>query len=108
MLVARRRDLLNDVHGKIRSVRAESSQHNHAVLSTDDASASEIQDDIEFALIQMKAETLNKINEALDRLEEGRYGLCFECNDEGIEMAQQRARAKTRRASSALGFELGG
>jgi hypothetical protein len=50
----------------------------------------DIQEDIEFALIQMKAETLNKINEALTRLEEGRYGLCFECGDE---IAEQRLRA---------------
>jgi DnaK suppressor protein len=38
----------------------------------------------------MKAETLNKINEALGRLEEGRYGLCFEC---GEEIAEARLRA---------------
>ena len=38
----------------------------------------------------MKAETLNKINEALARLEEGRYGLCFEC---GEEIAEARLRA---------------
>ena len=38
----------------------------------------------------MKAETLNKINEALARLEDGRYGLCFECGDE---IAEARLRA---------------
>ena len=38
----------------------------------------------------MKAETLNKINEALARLEEGRYGMCFECGDE---IAEARLRA---------------
>jgi DnaK suppressor protein len=50
----------------------------------------DIQEDIELALIQMKAETLNKINEALARLEEGRYGLCFEC---GEEISEARLRA---------------
>ena len=30
----------------------------------------------------MKGETLNKVNEALRRLEEGTYGNCFECGDE--------------------------
>ena len=39
----------------------------------------------------MKAETLNKINEALARLEDGRYGLCFECGDE---IAEARLRAR--------------
>jgi len=38
----------------------------------------------------MKAETLQKINEALARLEEGKYGYCFEC---GEEIAEQRLRA---------------
>jgi DnaK suppressor protein len=38
----------------------------------------------------MKAETLNKINEALARLEAGSYGLCFECGDE---ISQARLRA---------------
>ena len=38
----------------------------------------------------MKSETLNKINEALRRLEEGTYGNCFECGDE---IAEARLRA---------------
>ena len=38
----------------------------------------------------MKAETLNKINEALARLDEGRYGTCYECGDE---IAEARLRA---------------
>ena len=38
----------------------------------------------------MKAETLNKINDALARLEEGDYGNCFEC---GEEIAEKRLRA---------------
>ena len=50
----------------------------------------DIQEDIEFALIQMKAETLNKITEALTRLEEGAYGYCFDC---GEEISQKRLRA---------------
>jgi DnaK suppressor protein len=49
-----------------------------------------IQDDIEFALIQMKSETLNKINDALTRLEQEDYGNCFEC---GEEIAEKRLRA---------------
>ena len=35
----------------------------------------------------MKSETLNKINEALRRLEEGTYGNCFECGEEIAESA---------------------
>ena len=49
-----------------------------------------IQDEIGFALIQMKAETLDKIDTALGRLGEGTYGDCFEC---GEEIAGARLRA---------------
>jgi DnaK suppressor protein len=128
MLVARRRDLLDEVHGKIRSAREEGSQHHHGILGGDNASDPDVHDDLDFALIQMKAETLNKINEALIRLDEGNYGRCFECGDaiapprlralpfavrckdceEGIEISQQRARVQARRAAAALAFELRG
>ena len=60
------------------------------MLDAAETSEADIQDDIEFALIQMKAETLNKIEEALRRLEEGTFGYCFEC---GEEISERRLRA---------------
>ena len=42
------------------------------------------------ALIQMKSETLHKIEEALSRLDEKTYGYCFECGDE---ISERRLRA---------------
>ena len=89
MLEDRRRELMNEVQGKIRDVRAEGNKERD-VLDQGESSEVDIQEDIEFALIQMKAETLNRINEALRRLEEGNYGNCFEC---GEEIAQARLRA---------------
>ena len=90
MLVDRQREIMNEVQGKIRDVRAEAADKDHEVLDPGETSEVDIQEDIEFALIQMKAETLNKINEALARLEEGSYGHCFEC---GEEIAEKRLRA---------------
>ena len=89
MLEERRRELMSEVQGKIRDVRAEGGKERD-VLDQGESSEVDIQEDIEFALIQMKSETLNKINEALRRLEEGTYGNCFECGDE---IAQARLRA---------------
>ena len=60
------------------------------MLDAAETSEADIQDDIEFALIQMKSETLHKIEEALARLEEGTYGNCFECGDE---ISERRLRA---------------
>jgi RNA polymerase-binding transcription factor len=90
MLLERQRELVAEVQGKIRGVRADGAEKPHEVMDQGETSEVDIQEDIELALIQMKAETLNKINEALGRLEEGRYGMCFEC---GEEIAEARLRA---------------
>ena len=89
MLDDRRRRLMNEVQGKMRDVRADGNK-DREVFDQGESSEVDIQEDIEFALIQMKSETLNKINEALRRLEEGTYGNCFEC---GEEIAEARLRA---------------
>ena len=91
MLEERRREIQAEVQGKIRDVRAEASMGGkNEVFDAVESSEADIQDDIEFALIQMKSETLNKINDALVRLEQEDYGNCFEC---GEEIAEPRLRA---------------
>jgi len=92
MLVDRQRELQAEVQGKMRDVRAEGSWGGklNEVLDAVESSEADIQEEIEFALIQMKSETLNKINDALSRLEQGNYGNCFECGDE---IAEKRLRA---------------
>jgi RNA polymerase-binding transcription factor len=126
MLEHRRRELMKQVQVKIRDVRAESGK-DRDVLDQGESSEVDIQEDIEFALIQMKSETLVKVNEALRRHEEGTYGNCFECGDEisearlralpfavrckdceeARETAEQRERAVSqRRGSSALFFDM--
>ena len=92
MLVERRSELQAEVQGKMRDVRAEGTWGGklNEVLDAVESSEADIQEDIEFALIQMKSETLNKVNDALARLEHGDYGYCFECGDE---IAEKRLRA---------------
>src|SRR5436189_6379481 len=91
MLAERRREIQAEVQGKMRDVRAagEGGKLND-VFDAVESSEADIQEDIEFALIQMKSETLNKINDALARLEQGDYGYCFDC---GEEIAEKRLRA---------------
>ena len=126
MLVERQREIMNEVQGKIRDARAEGSKERE-VLDQGESSEVDIQEDIEFALIQMKAETLNKVDAALRRLDEGTYGDCFECGEEisearlralpfavrckdceeARETAEQRERIMAqRRGSSALFFDM--
>jgi DnaK suppressor protein len=92
MLDTRRREIQAEVQGKMRDVREEGTWGGklNDVLDAVESSEADIQDDIEFALIQMKSETLNKINDALARLEHGNYGYCFDC---GEEIAEKRLRA---------------
>lgn len=92
MLDERRREIQAEVQGKMRDVRAEGTWggKQNEVLDAVESSEADIQDEIEFALIQMKSETLNKINDALVRLDQGDYGNCFDC---GEEIAEKRLRA---------------
>ncbi len=80
ILEDRRREIQSEVQSRIKDVRADTGQAG--VVDDVETSESDIQNEIEFALIQMKAETLHRINEALERLEEGSYGRCFECGEE--------------------------
>jgi DnaK suppressor protein len=92
MLEDRRREIQAEVQGRMRDVRSEGAWggKQNEVFDAVESSEADIQDDIEFALIQMKSETLNKINDALTRLEQGDYGNCFDC---GSEIAEKRLRA---------------
>lgn len=89
MLEGRRRELAEDVQGRIRDARAEDITQRQSV---DQGEVSELdtQDEIEFALLQMKADILNRIDAALRRLDEGSYGNCIQCGDE---IAEARLRA---------------
>ena len=92
MLDSRRREIQAEVQGKMRDVREEGTWggKQNEVLDAVESSEADIQEEIEFALIQMKSETLNKINDAVSRLEHGNYGYCFDCAEE---IAEKRLRA---------------
>ena len=127
ILEERRREILADVKERMRDVRAVGALgEGQGVLDAAESSEADIQDDIELALIQMKTETLHKIEEALSRLEEGTFGYCFECGDEiserrlralpfavrckdceeAREIAEQRERQQTSRRSSGFLIDL--
>ena len=87
MLSEVRQKMQDEVQSRIRDGRAERSKEVGDYLEHSDA---DIQGDIELALIQMRAETLNRIDEALVRLDTGKYGSCFECERE---ISERRLRA---------------
>jgi RNA polymerase-binding transcription factor len=127
MLEERRGQLQAEVQGKMRDVREESLHGKMTeVFDAVESSEADIQEDIEFALIQMKSETLTKVNDALVRLEHGNYGYCFECGEEiaekrlralpfavrckdceaAREVAEQRQRQAQRRSASSLFLDM--
>lgn len=55
-----------------------------------DLSALEHERDVDYKLLSMHTEALKDINEALQRLDEGTYGVCEEC---GTEIAEKRLQA---------------
>ena len=90
MLTGRGRELAEQVHGHLAGVRADVTARSHDSQDVGELADNDLQDEIRLALIQLKAETLNKVNEALSRLAEGRYGACHEC---GAEITERRLRA---------------
>ena len=91
ILEDRRFEITDELQDKMRDVRAEGAVvARQGVRDEAESSEADIQDDIEFALLQMKAETLSRIEEALKHLEDGSYGYCYEC---GGEVTEQRLRA---------------
>jgi DnaK suppressor protein len=87
MLSDRRRELQDEVQSRIRDGRAGRPKEVRDDLEHSDADS---QGSIDLALLQMRAETLARIDEALVRLNAGKYGSCFECAGE---IAERRLRA---------------
>jgi DnaK suppressor protein len=87
ILLDRRRQLQEDVERRIRDGRASRLEEVRDDLED---SAATISDDVAFALLELKAETLRRIDAAIGRLEVGEYGSCFECDRD---IAETRLRA---------------
>ena len=86
MLVERRRE----IDDRLRSIRQGLPAQLDDVQDMEEQSVSDPFQEMDFAVMQMKADTLAKIDEALLRLEDGSYGTCAEC---GSEIAEARLKA---------------
>jgi DnaK suppressor protein len=76
-----------EIQKKLRSLRETLPADNDNVKDTEEQSVDDFIQEVDFALMQMKSQTLAKIDEAMRRLEQGRYGSCAEC---GTEIAAAR------------------
>ena len=71
-----------EIHQKLKSLRETLPADNDNVKDTEEQSVDDFVQEVDFALMQMKSQTLAKIDEAIQRLERGRYGVCIECATE--------------------------
>ena len=86
MLNERRREVQHIVQSRVREGRADRPTVGDEIERSDAG----LHEDIDLALLQMRVETLIRIDEALVRLDAGKYGSCFECAGE---IADLRLRA---------------
>jgi DnaK suppressor protein len=83
-------DRRREIHEKLRSLRDSIPSDTPDVRDAEEQSVDDFVQEVDLALMQMKSETLKKIDQALLRLEEGTYGRCQECDRE-IPHARLRA-----------------
>ena len=79
LLEQRKRHLAAEMQGMMRTVRHES--RGERTADEQDVAESDTRSDIDLAVIQMKAETVARINAALRRLDQGGHGDCVECGE---------------------------
>ena len=75
MLEERRQEIVE----KLRTIREAMPDQRLDVQDAEEQAVTDFAKDMEFALVQMKADTLGRIDEAMRRLEAGTYGECAEC-----------------------------
>ena len=79
LLEQRKRQLGAELQGMMRSVRHDSRSERGA--DEQDVAEADTRSDIDLAVIQMKAETVARIDAALKRLDQGGHGDCVECGE---------------------------
>ena len=84
------RDRQAEIHAKLRSLRQVLPSELAEVKDAEEQSMEDFVRGMDFALMEMQSETLQKIDDALLRLQAGTYGVCAECEGK---IAEPRLRA---------------
>ena len=78
-LNSRRLELTADVHDRLRERREIGVQSGGDVVEGSDAA---VEANLQLALLEMRAQTLTNVDQAIARLDAGTYGSCFECDED--------------------------
>jgi len=75
VLETRRRHLAEDLHLRVSRIRDQGASATEARQPDDDDDS-----DLDLKLIELVAQTLQRIDSAIERLEHGQYGRCVRCH----------------------------
>ena len=88
LLITKREELLKEAKEEIgRFVRGENKELVETALDDGDWSVIDLAEDLNLRKLTIHKENLNKIDEALRKIDEGTYGICEDC---GTEIEEER------------------
>ncbi len=91
MLMEKKREIWNDVKDKLfQQLGKDYRSEMDTVLDEGDKALSDLAEETGLTLVDLRRDTLEKIDHALKKLEEGTYGICEDC---GSEISEQRLKA---------------
>jgi DnaK suppressor protein len=89
ILAGRRREILWQIQGKTRGMRAMGGDHRHSVVDAGETPDADTYEEVDAVVIQMNRQTLARIDDALARIDDGTFGYCS-C---AAEISESRLRA---------------
>ncbi len=91
MLMDKKREIWNDIKEKLfQQLGKDYRSEIDTVLDEGDKALSDLAEETGLTLVDLRKETLEKIDHALKKLDEGTYGICEDC---GNEISEQRLKA---------------
>lgn len=83
LLISKRQEIIREAKNEIgKFIRGENRQLAETALDDGDWSVVDLAEDLNLQKLTVHKQTLNKIDEALRKLNEGTYGICEDCSSE--------------------------
>jgi DnaK suppressor protein len=91
MLMAKRQEIIKEIEGSLGQSLTEDQQRRlESARDVGDQALMDLERELGISLMEMRNRRRQSIDEALNRLHEGTYGVCAEC---GIEISEKRLQA---------------
>ncbi|VAX34340.1 hypothetical protein MNBD_NITROSPIRAE03-339 [hydrothermal vent metagenome] len=88
LLIGKRQEIIREAKNEIgKFIRGDNRQLAETALDDGDWSVVDLAEDLNLQKLTVHKQTLNKIDEALRKLNEGTYGICEDC---GSEISEER------------------